>query len=111
MRYYEKLGLLGSPRRDTAGRRWYSEDDVTWLVFLRRMRETGMPLARLSDYVTYRREGVTGLPGVLEVLGDHRDAMLAQRAEIDECLRIVDTKLAKYRGLMNEGRPAGPPEV
>jgi DNA-binding transcriptional MerR regulator len=111
LRYYEELGLLDPPRRDSAGRRWFSDDDVAWLVFLRRMRETGMPLSQLSDYVGYRRAGVDGLAGVLAVLTEHRAAMLARRAELDECLRIVDGKLAKYRVLERQGRPAGPPEV
>lgn len=111
VRYYEELGLLDPPRRDSAGRRWFSDDDVAWLVFLRRMRETGMPLSRLSAYVGYRRAGVDGLGGVLAVLAEHRAAMLAQRAELDECLRIVDGKLAKYRLLEQQGRPAGPPRV
>jgi len=111
VRYYEKLGLLDPPRRDSADRRWFSDEDVTWLVFLRRMRETGMPLAQLSDYLAHRRAGVNGLPRMLEVLAEHREAMLAQRAALDECLLIVDTKLAKYRALVREGRAAGPPEV
>jgi DNA-binding transcriptional MerR regulator len=111
VRYYEELGLLDPPRRDSAGRRWFSDDDVAWLVFLRRMRETGMPLSQLSDYVGYRRAGVDGLAGVLAVLSEHRAAMLARRAELDECLRIVDGKLAKYRMLEQQGRPPGPPEL
>ena len=111
LRYYEELGLLDPPRRDSAGRRWFSDDDVSWLVFLRRMRETGMPLARLSDYLAHRRAGVAGLPGVLTVLAEHRESMLAQRAVLDECLKIVDVKLAKYRALTRDGLPAGPPEV
>jgi DNA-binding transcriptional MerR regulator len=111
VRYYEELGLLDPPRRDSGGRRWFRDEDVSWLVFLRRMRETGMPLAKLSEYVAHRQAGVDGLPGVLAVLAEHQEAMLAQRVAIDECLRIVDTKLAKYQALLCEQREAGPPQV
>jgi DNA-binding transcriptional MerR regulator len=111
VRYYEDLGLLDPPRRDSAGRRWFSDEDVTWLVFLRRMRETGMPLAQLSEYVAHRRAGIDGLPRLLAVLADHRQTMLTQRDVLDECLRIVDAKLAKYRALLDERRAPGPPEV
>lgn len=55
IRYYEKIGVLGSPVRTEGGFRTYSTDDVQRLSFIRRARELGFPLEevramlRLSD--------------------------------------------------------------
>ena len=43
LRYYEKKGLL-RVNRDPAGRRDYSEDDIEWVKFLQRLKDTGMLL-------------------------------------------------------------------
>ena len=111
IRYYENIGLLAAAGRSAGGRRMFSDDDVAWLVFLRRMRETGMPIAALQRYVAHRCAGTNGVAGVLTVLGEHHGLMLRQRAELDACLELVDTKIAKYERLADQGQAPGPPEV
>ncbi|MGH3738228.1 MAG: MerR family DNA-binding transcriptional regulator [Micromonosporaceae bacterium] len=44
LRYYERIGLLDPPARDSGGRRTYTEDDLGWLEFLMRLRTTAMPM-------------------------------------------------------------------
>jgi DNA-binding transcriptional MerR regulator len=111
IRYYESLGLIEGGARDAAGRRVFGDEEVLWLVFLCRMRETGMPVSRLREYVMHRRLGVVGIGGVLSVLRDHRQAMERQVAALSECIHLVDDKLAKYERLARTGRPPGAPEV
>lgn len=47
LRYYEKKGLL-RVNRDSGGRRDYSEDDIEWVKFIRRLKDTGMLLRILG---------------------------------------------------------------
>ncbi|WP_067885270.1 MerR family transcriptional regulator [Nocardia vaccinii] len=111
IRYYDSLGLLCHADRDSAGRRLFNDDAVRWLVFLRQMRATGMPLDRLRGYITHRESGADGVAGVLRVLGEHRNAMLTARAELDECLATVEAKIVKYTGLARTGQGPGAPQV
>ena len=111
VRYYESQGLLTAVRQAANGRREFSEEDVAWLVFLRRMRETGMPIANLQRYVSHRAEGVGGLDGVLAVLRQHEQSMREQRAVLDRCLDLVDNKIKKYEHLRQIGAAPGPPAV
>ncbi len=48
VRYYERIGLIEPPHRDSAGRRRYTDNDAVWLQFLVRMRATGMPIRMLQ---------------------------------------------------------------
>ena len=41
MRYYEKKGLI-RVNRDNSGRRCYSESDVEWIKFIKKLKDTGM---------------------------------------------------------------------
>ena len=49
IRYYERLGLLGSVRRTPAGYRAFSDNDVQLLVFLRKARDLGFTLSECSE--------------------------------------------------------------
>src|SRR2546423_15107894 len=48
IRYYEQVGVLPVPRRSDAGYRHYSRYDVHRLLFIRRARALGLPLANLK---------------------------------------------------------------
>ena len=111
IRYYESLELIPAGRRDGGGRRIFSADDVLWLGFLRKMRETGMPIAELQEYVRCRRAGADGLQGVLAVLNRHRQAIAQQQSRLAECAQLVDVKISKYQHLALAGEPPGRPEV
>lgn len=44
IRYYEKIGLLPSPDRASNGHRYYRDDDLKRLTFIRRCRDFGFPI-------------------------------------------------------------------
>ena len=50
VRFYERKGILGAPKRTPAGYRDYDEDALTYLRFLRRGQELGFTLAELSEF-------------------------------------------------------------
>ena len=49
LRYYEKKGLI-KVARDSGGRREYEENDIEWIKFNRRVKETGMHLRDIQNY-------------------------------------------------------------
>ena len=50
LRYYDRLGILPNLRR-TGGRRRFSEDDLAALSLVVCLRDTGMPLASIRDFM------------------------------------------------------------
>jgi DNA-binding transcriptional MerR regulator len=71
LRYYEKIGLLDGIERNSGGQRIFTEDDVSWLMILRCLRETGMPIARMVRYAELARGGDETIAERLEVLQEH----------------------------------------
>lgn len=49
IRYYEQVGVLPTPSRSAAGYRQYDRRDIDRLLFVRRARSLGLPLAQLRD--------------------------------------------------------------
>jgi DNA-binding transcriptional MerR regulator len=97
LRYYERIGLLDVPR-DAAGHRRYGAGDYARVVFLNRLRMTGMPIRALQRYIALAGEGEGTVPERLAMLEAHRDAVRAQLQELALALEAVEFKIASYGG-------------
>ncbi|MEV0166171.1 MerR family transcriptional regulator [Nonomuraea fuscirosea] len=99
LRFYEREGLLTQPvRRGVAGHRVYDEDDIGWLDVCIRLRASGMPLTDIRRYTELVRAGQGNEVERLEVLRAHRERVLAQMHDLDECLKLITEKVAVYEG-------------
>ncbi len=56
LRYYEKIGLI-PPVKRSSGKRNYSKEDCKWVQFIRCMRNAGLPIEALCEYVNLFRLG------------------------------------------------------
>ena len=106
LRYYEKEGLLAPPR-DQGGRRRYRELDVGRVVFITRMRQSEMPIRVLQRYVALVEEGPATEPERLAIMEEHRDAVQARRAELDDALAIIEMKIELYGGTLGSSGSCG----
>lgn len=101
LRYYERIGLLDSVQRRDNGHRVFRAEDMTWLAFLLRLRDTGMPIAQMQQYAALRRQGdslesVSARQRLLELHAEALEAELRARAETLAVLRV---KLVVYDGI------------
>jgi DNA-binding transcriptional MerR regulator len=96
LRYYERIGLLDVPR-DHNGVRIFDAATLRRVVFLARMRTSGMPIAQLRRYVELvDSDTPDSLPERLAIMRAHREALLRRLAETQVALAITDYKIASY---------------
>jgi DNA-binding transcriptional MerR regulator len=67
LRYYEKENLIIPERREN-GRRCYSDGDVAWIQFIKRLKDTGMPIKEIQKYARLRARGDSTLEERMEML-------------------------------------------
>jgi DNA-binding transcriptional MerR regulator len=104
LRYYERAGLVVSPvDRTSGGRRRYRQLDLKWITICTKLRATGMPIKGLRRYAELVAAGPGNEADRLALLEDHRARVLARLAEIQENLKVIDHKIAVYRGSMAAG--------
>lgn len=96
IRYYEKLGLLKCAR-DKNNIRVFDETDIEWVKFIKRLKETGMPLKNIAEYAVLRYIGDSTLEKRLEMLEEHRNYILAQLDVRKENLIKLDAKIDYYK--------------
>ena len=87
LRYYESAELLEPPARNGGGHRRYSSDDERAVVFVTRMRATGLGIAALREYMALHRLGSRGDAA-------RRRMLVAHRAEIERQIEERRTFLA-----------------
>lgn len=85
------------PERNAANRRRYSEKDIVWIDFIKRLKDTGMPIREIKRYAVLRAAGDTTLAGRMEMLIQHRQALGEQIARLQEHMAKLDDKIDFYR--------------
>lgn len=96
LRYYEKAGLLQVVQRTSGNARRYPPEAVELIRLLLKLRETGMPIARVREYTDLIMDGEHTVPARRDILQHHRDSLQSQIESLTNCLEIVDAKLAIY---------------
>ena len=96
LRYYEKEGLLPQVGRSKSGIRHYSEDDLEWLGLICCLKNTGMSIKQIKDFVDLSIEGDATLKQRCEMLQEHKNNVEAQIRDMQQYLTKVSHKIAFY---------------
>jgi DNA-binding transcriptional MerR regulator len=97
LRYYEQEGLLlQDPDRASSSHRRYPPAAASWLLFITKLRSTGMPIRDIRRYAELARQGDHTTPQRLALLVEHRGRVLEQLAEVQRSLDAIDFKIAAY---------------
>ena len=101
LRYYEKERLI-VVGRDAAGRRRYTEGDIGWISFIRRLKETGMHISDIKTYAQLRYKGDGTMRERMEILKKHRIYVLSQKEKWESNLKHLDEKIRIYKGMIDK---------
>jgi DNA-binding transcriptional MerR regulator len=90
LRYYEREGLIDRVDRAHSGHRRFSDQDLSWIEFLTRLRAAGMPIRRLHEYAELRRAGQDTQARRMALIEEHRSVILQRLRELERHLALID---------------------
>ncbi|MBM7655840.1 MerR family transcriptional regulator [Neobacillus cucumis] len=96
LRYYEKKGLLPLIERDEAGRRLFSEDQISLLETVICLKNTHMPISGIKQYIDWVVEGDKTIELRLEMMRNHKQLVLDEISLMTESLKRIDLKITRY---------------
>ena len=102
LRFYEKAGVLQAAKRADNGHRRYNSQDVLWLEFVLRLKQTGMPLADIREYAQLRADGEMSLPQRLTMLELHRQRLATTMSELVANASALDDKINVYQEMIRK---------
>ena len=82
LRYYEKIGLLRNVKRDSGGHRYYSDSDLIWIEFIKRLKATNMPLTEIERFAVLRTRGDKTISERVAILKHHEARISRQMEEL-----------------------------
>ncbi|MCB6560628.1 MULTISPECIES: MerR family transcriptional regulator [Eggerthellaceae] len=110
LHFYERKGLI-CPERNRSGHREYSDADLSWVAFIERLKETGMPLAQIKRYADLRAQGDSTMEERMDMLTSHRERVLGEMAKWRENLSHLDDKIAYYESKIEKEETEGKPLI
>ncbi len=99
IRYYEKIGLLRNINRNSSGHRSFTEGDIVWADFIKRLKDTGMSLQEICRYAELRDEGKHSAQNRMQLLQAHTK-ILEERIAVETLhLQKLNEKIKFYETL------------
>ena len=99
LRYYERVGLI-PPVGRRSGIRDYREQDCRWVEFIKCMREAGVQIEALIEYVALFRDEENTRGARKEILVEQRDRLRERLSLLQATLERLDRKIENYDALM-----------
>lgn len=96
LRYYDKEGLLPFVERSDTGIRQFTDADLEWLSTICCLKDTGMPLKEIKEYIDLFLEGTSTLETRRQIFIDHRVRLLKKIEELEKNLEMVEHRIQFY---------------
>lgn len=114
LRYYDREGLLPSVER-VNGRRIFKDSDFAWLRVLNCLKNTGMPIREIHEYLELCAQGDASLKQRQEIILRQKEALEEQIRFLQYNLKELEYKVWYYDRAVeagtesiHEGRPCNP---
>ncbi len=104
LRYYEKIGMIPPVKRTVGGFRNYQEEDIGWIQLVTCMRNAGLPIKVMIDYLNLYQQGDSTIQARYNLLKEQKEKLLEQRKQIDETLEKLNYKIARYEVAVETGK-------
>lgn len=96
LRYYERIGLIPTVNRTPNGIRDYSDTDIQRVEFIKCMRNAGLPIDVLIDYVSLVQQGDATMQTRMDILKEQRALLVKKIADLQNTLSLLDHKIEYY---------------
>ena len=100
LRYYERVGMT----RTAGGIRDYMEKDLEWVELAVCMRNAGLPVEAMIEYVKLSQIGDSTFGERMQLLKRQREVLMGQKRQMEETLERLNFKISPYEAAMETGK-------
>lgn len=106
LRYYDKEGLMPYVERSSGGIRQFKEEDFEWLAIITCLKDSGVPVKKIKEFVDWCMTGDLTIESRLEFLKAHKKDVEKQMAELQKNMELIDYKIWYYETAAEAGTTA-----
>ncbi|WP_028974205.1 MerR family transcriptional regulator [Spirochaeta cellobiosiphila] len=102
LRYYERIGLIPHVNRSKSGIRDYTDENLNWVHFAISMRNAGLSIDVLTEYLSLYEQGDSTIERRKNLLLVQRNQLNDRINEMKETLGRLDKKIHNYEKVFIE---------
>lgn len=109
LRYYDREGLMPLLKRSSTGIRLYTENDVNWLELICCLKNSGMSLSEIKEFMNLCLQGEKTCEERKDILEHHKKDILNQIEYLKQSLNTINYKIDYYKeiGIFHIDSPLG----
>ena len=101
LKFYCNQGLIPNVKRNSNNYLIFNENDIAWINSLNCLRNCGMSISEMKDYIKLCLEGESTIPERKEILAIKRQSLLEQQKLIQESIDYIDWKQGFYDDVLS----------
>jgi DNA-binding transcriptional MerR regulator len=106
LHYYDKAGLLPFVDRNQNGARVFKDSDFGWLDTITTLKNTGMPIKQIRQYIEWVMEGDSTIAQRFECIKKQKKLVEKQLEELKDYAELLDYKAWNYEMAVAAGTTA-----
>lgn len=104
LRYYERVGVIPEVNRTSGGSRDYTEENLKWVKNAICLREAGISIESIAEYVKLFKQGDETIAAWLSLLIETKEQVLEAKKKYDDALAMLDYKIERYEEAIKTGK-------
>lgn len=105
LKFYCNQGLVPNVKRDKNNRRVFDERDIAWINSLNCLRNCGMSITEMKEYIALCLAGESTIPQRKIILDEKRRALENQMKQTQSCIDYIDWKQGFYDDVLSGKTP------
>ena len=101
LKFYCNEGLVPNVKRDKRNYRVFDDHDIKWIQSLTCLKNCGMSIAEMKEYLALCLEGKDSIPQRKVILANKKEALLQSIADLQEAVAYIDWKQDFYDDVLS----------
>lgn len=101
LKFYCNEGLVPNVKRDKRNYRVFDEHDIKWIQSLNCLKNCGMSIAEMKEYLALCLEGQSSIPERKVILEDKKKALLESIDKLQQAVEYIDWKQGFYDDVLS----------
>lgn len=101
LKFYCNEGLVPNVKRDRRNYRVFDEHDIKWIQSLNCLKNCGMSIAEMKQYLALCMEGEGTIPERKMILAEKKETLLQSITELQKAVAYIDWKQGFYDDVLS----------
>lgn len=101
LKYYCNEGLIPNVKRDKNNYRIFDEHNIAWIKSLSCLKNCGMSIQEMKEYLALCLEGESSIPERKVILAEKKELLIQELNKIQDSINYIDWKQTFYDDVLS----------